>query len=285
MDEIKITNSSLDYPLPGELFHSYRESTLEQGLRSKIAQFYEIFTAAIFDGEWNRNKNLLEEKSGHLHPDVVCYDKLIDSKCVCLNRPLKIRDIQFNQYFLHQGISTDNRKIFYAVCRYAVDKPIGYLRKKENALEEMVSLLSEKTDFLVLFPFSVAVNMHNPNCSPFSRYETDKKTGKAVPDPLTQIPASGLSKLFNSLEEFLIDCGTNPEHYNISRTVLPSGIKMNKFPVTSFPIIIIEDKDYECWLAGFRKVNSERIKELKEKIRTKHKLIINRVGGELNFDG
>jgi hypothetical protein len=280
----KVADRNLSYPIQGGLFTSYRESTLEQGLRTRIAQFYEILTAAIVGGEWNRNRNMLENGYGHLHPDVICDDRLIDAKAVCAERPLKLRDIQFEQYFLHQGVSTDNRKIFYSICRYEISNPIVYLRQKENALGEIVSILSKKTDFIIFLPFSAVINMHNPNCSSFSRYEKDKKTGKKVPDPLTQIPQSGLIKLFTSPEIFLDDCGINSGDYLLTRTTFPSGIRMNEHEINQFPILQIEDKDYERWLIKFRADNSIKIKALQDKVKTKRRGIVDNFTGGLNFD-
>jgi hypothetical protein len=260
---------NLTYPIQRGLFASYRESTLEQGLRSRIAQFYEILTAAIVEGEWNRNKNLLKKGYGHLHPDVICDDMLVDAKAIRADGPLKIRDKQFEQYLLHQGISTDNRSIFYSIFRYGITNPIVCLRKKENVLEEMISVLSKKTDFMILLPFSATINMHNPIHSHFSRYEKDRKTGETVPDPLTQIPKTELTKLFDSPEVFLADCGINPENYLIKRTTLPAGIKISGYDVLSFPILVIEDKDYKSWRTEFRENNLERIRELQDRIRLK----------------
>ena len=130
---IEVIEKNPVYPLPSysvqeKLFPSHKDSTSEQGYMSRIAFFYEILTAAITGGKWNRNRNLLKSGYGHLHPDVICEDKLIDSKAIRVGGPLKLRDIQFDQYFLHQGVSIDNRKIFYSVCRYGVDKPIVSLR-------------------------------------------------------------------------------------------------------------------------------------------------------------
>lgn len=281
---MKDINHNLNYPIQKELFTSYRESALEQGFMSRIAQFYEILTAAITGGEWNRNRNLLENGYGHLHPDVVCDDSLIDAKAVCSARPLKLRDIQFNQYFLHQGISNDNRKIIYSICGYAVDKPIVSLRQKENVLDRIVNMLSKETDFMIFLPFSAAINVHDAKYSPFSRYEKDKKTGKPVPDPLTQVPKNGLIKLLDFPETFLTDCGINFENYKIQRTVFPKGIKMNGQEITSFPLLIIEDKNYEEWLAKFRADNIESIKQLQEKIRIKRAKANDPFTAEMDFD-
>ena len=276
-------NINLNYPIQERLFTSYRESVLEQGLRSRIAQFYEILTAAITNGEWNRNRNLLENGYGHLHPDIICEDSLIDAKAVCATRPLKLRDIQFNQYFLHQGISTDNKKIIYSICGYDVDKPIVYLRQKENVLEGIVDMLSKKTDFMIFIPFSAVINLHNTKYSPFSRYEKDKKTGKAVPDPLTQIPKRGLIKLLNSPDLFLEDCRINVDNYNIEKTNFPEGIQMNGKEITPFPILTIQDKNYQEWKEKFRIENSEIIKKLQEKIRIKNIKFIDSFTKEITF--
>jgi hypothetical protein len=281
---IEVVDKNPHYPIIQKGFlPTSKESPSEKGLNSKMAQFYEILTAAITGGKWNRNQNLLRYENGHLHPDVIHDDMLIDAKAIRLEGPLKLRDIQFDQYFLHQGTSTDNRQIFYSIFRYGINNPLGYLGKKENALDELVSIFSKKTDFMILLPFSAAINMHNPNCSPFSRYEKNKKTGKKVPDPLTQIPQSGLVNLFNSPEDFLLDCNINPENYNMNRFVLPAGIRMNGNEITPFPILTIEDKDYESWLAEFRLKSIERIKELQEKIKVKRRKPADKFTAEIDF--
>ena len=260
---IKVVNKNPTYPIQKELF-KYDEDRVNYGLRTRIGTFYEILTSAIFGGRWLGTSNASENGNGLFQPDVLSKETIIESKSVCWKEALKIVDFQFDQYLLQQcaDFYQSPHRIFFSIFKYNIKSPLSYFRQnKTNVLEEMVKGLSQNTSFLLFLPFSVISSLHNSeqNISEekklyFSRYEDQRF------DTLTRLKATGMKKILLSPEEILEVYGLNPQDYKIVKTRLPGKIKMNQNEIIPFPILLIEDKNYNKWLEKFREENKFKIK-------------------------
>jgi len=260
---INIVNSSPCYPIQKELFH-YVPDKINYGLRTRIGTFYEILTSAIFGGKWVGTSNSSNNGNGLFQPDVMSIDAIIESKSVCWKEALKLVDFQIDQYLLQQcaDFYQNPRRIFFSIFKYNVKNPLSHFKNaKGNHLEAMVKTLSENTSFLMFLPFSVVYALHTPRensldekKSYFSRYDDPRF------DPLTRLKATGMRELLLSPEKVLETYGIDSKEYKIVRTRLPNGVKMNKNKITSFPILFIEDRNYDNWLKKFKEENKEKVK-------------------------
>jgi hypothetical protein len=260
---IKVVNSSPSYPIQKELFN-YVPNKVNYGLRTRIGTFYEILTSAIFGGKWLGTSNSSNNGNGLFQPDVMSRDTIIESKSVCWKEALKLVDFQLDQYLLQQctDFYQNSRRIFFSIFKYNVKSPLSYFKNfKGNHLEEMVKTLAENTSFLMFLPFSVVSALHTPreNSSEekkayFSRYEDPRF------DPLTRLKATGMKDLLLFPEKVLEIYGINPKDYKIVKTKLPKSVKINKNKINSFPILFIEDLDYDSWLKMFKEENKDKVR-------------------------
>lgn len=269
---IKVINKNPSFPIQTELFE-YSPDKVNYGLRTRIGTFYEILTSAIFGGRWLGTTNAANNGNGLFQPDVISKEKIIESKSVCWKEALKLVDFQMDQYLLQQcdDFYQNPHRIFFSIFKYDVKNPLSYFQKtKGNHLENMVKTLSENTSFLLFLPFSVVSALHNPEGEIseekklyYSRYEDEGF------DTLTRLKATGMKELLVSPEKVLDIYGLNPEEYQIVKTRLSNGVKINQNRVKPFPILFIEDKDYDSWLEKFREENKFKVEIIRREEKKK----------------
>lgn len=241
---IKVVKPNMSYPIQGELFEStfHGKGQINYGFRKRIGDFYEILTAGIYGGRWVGTLNISPEENGLFQPDVITENKIIESKSVCWKETLKLTDYQVDKYLLEQCNNNQN-KIFFAVYKYKLRNPLIYFKAfKKNVLEKIVETLSSETAFMMFLPFSVVYNLHDPslvNPEYKSRYENEHW------DILSRFNSTGIKKMLQFPEEVLTSYNLNPKDYSIIKTRLPEGVTMNQYPVKSFPILFIEDKNHK----------------------------------------
>jgi hypothetical protein len=256
---IKVVDKNPSYPIQSELF-DYSPDKINYGFRTRIGIFYEILTSAIFGGRWLGTTNASNNGNGLFQPDVMSKDTIIESKSVCWKEALKLVDFQMDQYLLQQceNFYQNPRRIFFSIFKYDVPHPLSYFKNAEgNHLEAMVKSLSENTSFLLFLPFSVVSTLHNPKLNQGNGYFS--KYGDPNFDPLTRLKATGMKDLLVSPEKVLDIYGLNQDDYKIVKTRLSNGVKMNQNKIVPFPILFLEDKDYNSWLKKFREENKFKI--------------------------
>lgn len=230
--------------------------------------YYEVLTSAITGGIWRGTRNSSYGNWGFF-PDVVTEDSIIDSKGVCWKEKCALLDFQIHRYLLQQCNKTfmPQEKIRYFIFKYKIRSPSEIFGNfREDELEEkIISTLSKETAFLIDIPFSVLYNLHNPNIrSSFkSRYNGDKW------DNETAFLCKGLLKMLFSPEEVLRSVQLEPSQFEIIKTHLPKGMTINGFDIASYPILKIEDKNYEAWLKQLKEDNAERLVQLENERKTR----------------
>ena len=261
-EPLKIQDTNPEYPIQKELFE-YNEEGINFGYRMRIGAFYEILSKAIFGGRWLGNRNASQNGTEIFQPDVVNSEIIMESKSVSWGESLKLTDFQTDRYLLQQceNFYLNPRQIFFSIYKYKLRHPLTCFKEiKGNKLEGIVSLLSRETGYMLFLPFSVISTIHNPETqSKFkSRYEGDKY------DPLTRFSAKGIKRMLLSPGEVLESFSLSLNDYEITRTRFPGGIKMNKYSVQPFPVLLIKDKNYESWFEEFRKENEEKSRRVRE---------------------
>jgi hypothetical protein len=268
---IEVKNYSIKYSFLYRQQLLFEDKTKNYQTRkyNKISgSYYELLTSAITGGIWRGTKNSSYNSWG-FYPDVVTEDSIIDSKGVCWKEKCALLDFQMHRYLLQQCNQTfmPQEKIRYFIFKYKIRSPS---RSFEHLLEselarEVISTLAKETAFLIDIPFSVLYNLHSPDIpSSFkSRYNGDKW------DNETAFLCKGLMKMLSSPEEVLESIQLNPSHFEIVKTHLPEGIAINGFDIASFPILKIEDKNYESWLKQLKEDNAERLAQLENERKTR----------------
>jgi hypothetical protein len=269
---IKVAQRKLTYPIQMELFP--RTIHLGSGKEYKrdnkyIGSFYEILAQGIFGGEWRGVRHSASENGDwSLLPDVVTNKEVMDSKAVSWDESLKIGDFQFDKYLVQQCTSEflSSRKIFIPMFKYGLRHPWTLFDTfRENQLENIVRELAGKTAFMLFIPFSLAYKIHHPEAPSrfISRYDGERY------DNMTRFSSRGIKLMLENPKECLEGLNVNPEDYIIERARLPDGMKMNQFSIRPFPMVLLQDKNYDGWLANFIEGNQERVRQLLDEKRTR----------------
>ncbi len=88
--------------------------------------------------------------------------------------------------------------------------------------------------------------------------------------PCTKLSTAGLDNLIARPERTIMQLGANFGDYRISRHRFPEGVSVNGFPVTPFPVLILEDVNHGVWLSKLEKEVEAKLNKysrLREKIR------------------
>lgn len=235
-----------------------------------ISRFYEALTHAIVGGEWRGTKNS-SANDWVFYPDVVTENEIYDSKGVCWQEKCPLWDLQTDRYLLQQCDNTfmSPKKIYYYIYKYKIDHPTKHFDKLKNetVVGDIISTLSSETGYLLALPFSVIHNLHNPDIpSKYkSRYEGDCWVRE------TRFLSRGMKQMLISPEEVLSSVNLDSSHFIITKSRLPTGIKINSNEINSFPVLRVEDRNgnYESWLEQLKKENEEKLICLKNEKREK----------------
>ena len=227
-------------------------------MRIKIGEFYERLTEGIFGGSRNPTRNHFYNSETLFCPDVVSNNFLIESKSVCYRNALKLTDTQTYHYLLQQCenfYTHSPLEIFFSIFSYNIKHPLRDLKKSEDPLEGLVQMLSQNTSFMLFLPFSVISYLHEP------KNKFPKKTRGGFSDR-TDIPKYYLEKILISPKSAFKEIGIQGDNYLFFETRLSNNVHMNDCEVTSFPILIVQDKDYDSWLKKFKEEKKSKVEEI-----------------------
>ncbi|VVB83169.1 Uncharacterised protein [uncultured archaeon] len=282
---LEVKNYSVKYPASYKqqlLFGDDKRNYQTRKYNKISGSYYEVLTSAITGGIWRGTKNSSHSDWGFF-PDVVTEDSIIDSKGVCWKEKCALLDFQIHRYLLQQCNRTfmPQEKIRYFIFKYRIRSPseiFGNFREDELD-EKIISTLSRETAFLIDLPFSVLYNLHNPKIpSSFkSRYDGDKW------DNETAFLCKGLLKMLSSPEEVLRSVQLEPSQFDIIKTHLPEGMTINGFDITPYPILRIEDRNYEAWLKKLKEDNAERLVQLENERKTRDEYRNNSLSKKSNW--
>jgi hypothetical protein len=276
-EPIGVVNREVNYLMSGlpsrqiELFEGDIKLKNNTDFYKKVvSRFYEALTHAIVGGDWRGMKNS-STIDWVFYPDVVTKDEIFDSKGVCWQEKCPLWDLQIDRYLLQQceNVFMPPKKISYYIFKYKVDHPTKCFDKfkNETVVDDIISTLSSETGYLLALPFRVIHNLHNPEIH--SKYKSRYDGERWVRE--TRFLSRGMKQMLISPEEVLSSINLNSSNFNIIKTNLPEGIKINGNEVASFPILRIEDKNgnYESWLQQLKEENAEKLSYLKEEKHTK----------------
>jgi hypothetical protein len=255
-EPIEVKQPLIQFPVQSQLFRD-SISTYSQRKYNKLSSFYyELLTSAITGGEWRGNKNSSHNSWGFF-PDVVTEDSIIDSKGVCGKEKCSLLDFQMHRYLLQQCNKTfmPQEKVRYFIFKYKLRSPSKKFKDvpDNDFVKEVISTLSNETLFLLDIPFSVLYNLHSVSSPYTSEYHGDKWDNGAV------ILHTGLLKMLSSPEEVLESINLKASDFRIIKSHLPEGIIINGANLVPYPVLRIEDKNYDEWLKKLREDNAEKL--------------------------
>jgi hypothetical protein len=276
---IKVKKKNLTYPtniIPKYQFRLFDNKVARQirgeNYNRAVGVFYEIITEGITGGTWMGLRNSATERDSVYKPDVVSEDKLYDAKSVAWNRSCKLTDFQMDKALLQEctgAFIQPQKRIFIPLFKYKLSRPWKEFDSAGLDLEKiLVSTLCEQTGFCLFLPFQVIYNIYSkdiPASDYKSRYEGDKW------DHTTRFLCGGIKKMLLDPETALSSIQLNPEHFEIKKTHLPKGVKVNNNNVNPFPILFMDYKNgsYEDWLDKISIEKKEDLERLKYEKRTR----------------
>jgi hypothetical protein len=269
---IKVKEPNLTYPLgviPADspnLSDDFKQQPISgQHCNRAVGTFYEILTAGITGGYWTGSRNSSRTKKVY-KPDVISKEGIYDSKSVCWDEDCKLQDFQMDHHLVQEAMGEyiqPRRKIFIPIFKYKLISPWKtFDRDRIHLKKTLISTLCDNTGFLLFLPFKVIYSLYSreipADCK--NRYEGDKW------DYETRFLDDGMRDMLLHPEKILLSIKLNPKDFEIRKTCLPKGVKINGQEIMPFPILQIDycNGNYETWI---EQINNEKAKEL-EKIIT-----------------
>jgi hypothetical protein len=276
---IKVKKRNLTYPTNIIPKYQYRlfDNKVAQQIRGEsynraVGVFYEIITEGITGGTWMGLRNSATDNEIVYKPDVVSEKGIYDAKSVAWQESCKLTDFQMEKALLQEctdAFIQPPKRIFIPLFKYKLSNPWKEFDNAGLNLENtLVSTLCEQTGFCLFLPFQVIYNIFSkdiPANNYKSRYEGEKR------DHSTNFLCSGIKKMLIDPETALSSVQLNPEHFEIKKTHLPRGVKVNDNAVKPFPILFIDYKNgsYEDWLDRMSVEKKEELERLKSERRTR----------------
>ena len=276
---IKVKKRNLTYPtniIPKYQFRLFDNKVAQQirgqSYNRAVGIFYEIITEGITGGTWMGLRNSATDNDSVYKPDVVSEDRLYDAKSVSWNESCKLQDFQMDKALLQEctgAFIQPRRKLFIPIYKHKLVHPWKEFDSAGLNLEKtLISTLCEQTALCLFLPFQVIYNLYSkdiPASDYKSRYDGEKW------DHETRFLCSGIKKMLIDPETALSSVQLNPEHFEIKKTHLPRGVKVNNNKVKPFPILFIDYKNgsYEDWLNRMSIEKKEDLEKLKYEKRTR----------------
>ena len=240
--ELILEKKILEYPLQLDFLGLASNNGKE--LTTVLGHYYEILTQGICGGTI-KNRRI----SDSIELDLFNCERnsLQEIKATSPGEGIILGDEQIRKYVRLQldDSFAEPPKVVFNLYRHGIRKLIKSFGKK--ALEDLIKELSLSTKFMLSLPFSVVTAIHNSDCKYCSVYDGEMWT------PYTRFLSSGLNAMLAYPEKTLQEFGLNPEDFKIQKIKFPLGVKINGIKITSFPILIVTDKDHEKWTEEFRK--------------------------------
>lgn len=242
----------LDYPSlyesqPGTAVGSlYGPEAMGDTAYSNLAAFYENLAAALFGCTHKRSKVVASDGAVG-YPDIlhVRRSQGIESKGVQEGRALDLRDNQID-YLGHFQRAHPGYRVSFAVSRYF--EPT--IKLPEMTQDELVRFLaSDATAYMVVFPLSVAHELHAQGAQKTGvsyRYNGGKQWL-----PRTRVNSTVLDKLAVDPVATLQKIGHNSDDYRVSISKSSSRMTCHGQRIKSFPIVRIRDLKHREWVKSF----------------------------------
>lgn len=261
-----VSKKVASFPIQEDLFFQGRHEVTEHQLKTIIGRYFEILSRSFFGGTLFGQSNAPTENGHDFKPDVINSRKrlTIESKSVSRNESCKLSDYQIDQYLVQQTSSSN--KIIFALYKYKIRHPIKQFRELNlNILENIVRVLSENIGYGIFLPFSVVSDLCDSKCNSTyrSRYDGERY------DPSTKLSSKGMDAFLLSPEETLESICGSTKNYTITRTKTPKRMRMNGHILPEFPILYVEDRNYEKWLEEFKAEKKDEVDFLIREGRTK----------------
>lgn len=263
-ENIKVFNKNIK--------HNFKEheksSYLENGLKGKLGSFYESLMQGIYGGELKEQYKI---KNGSLEkiiePDLSCENFHREAKAVSPGRSLRLKDNQMAGYcILEEGKYFSKKEITFEIFRHGVKELMSELKYKDVKL--LFKELSKSTKFMMSLPFRVVFDIYasgkcshqketlSPSCSN-SRHQHSHGS-------YARIDSGALNALLAYPEETLKYFNVELEGLKIIKSKFPENAKINRFKITPFPVLVIEDSHSEKWRERFTAILDNREKTLPE---------------------
>ncbi len=252
-EEIKVRYKDLEYP--DEMLKpssSNGNSDIKPSFKQKLGRFYEVLSQGIHGGEMNKT---FEVNNGmgysfKIRPDLVLGEKFWDAKAVAPSQYLKLPDDQMMRYALLQisKINSKTPEIKVEIFRHGVMK----LESKfvNRPIEDLIFQLSQNTKYLISMDLSVAFEYYR---LAFDKGNFQLRYDKG--NSYTGIRSGDLSALLAYPEESLEKIGINLDNLEIKKRRFPREVRIGDYELNSFPILIIENKNYpEKWIEYFNQI-------------------------------
>jgi len=211
-------------------------------MRARLGKYFEILSQGIYGGNIKELQKV-NESSGKVilvEPDITLKPKKYfkEIKSVSPGECLKLTDEQISKCMALQLKSFDKfPNIDFEIFRHGVRKLVK--RYNKINLLELVNEISNTIQFMISLPFSVIYKIYLGKCEKYtSRYNGLKW------DNMTRLNSSGLNNFLlypaKTFEEFEI----NPSNFIFSKFRFSENVTMNFHKVSSFPILIVREKDH-----------------------------------------
>jgi hypothetical protein len=246
-EEMEVKNKEIIYSLKNT--HNQNLNQF-QNLGKKLACFYEILIQGIYGGERGKGYTLENDKGFCLKliPDLVSENRIWDSKATASRQHIKLIDDQIMKYSLFQIKNEEMPIIKMDIFRHG----INHLNSKfaDKPLKELIFRLTQKTKSLISLDLSIIFEYYR-----LSSKTKDFKLRYEKGNSYTKISSVTLNSLLAYPEKSLESIGMDLKDIDIKKRRFPSNVTMDGYEINSFPVLIIENKNYpEKWLEGFKRI-------------------------------
>lgn len=251
-EELEVKNKDIKYVINSHPNYSLKNppENVPPSYSKKVACFYEILAQGIYGGKRTK-KYLLENDNGFsmgFIPDLINGNRIWDSKASAARQHIKLKDEQLMKYSLFQMKSEEPPNIKIDIFRHGINN----MNSKfiDRPLKEFVFQLTKDTRSMVSLDLSVIFEYYRmAHKTKHLKLRYDKGLSYTKISPVT------LNNFIAYPEKTVEELGFDLKDIEIKKRRFPSDVKVNGYEMNSFPVVIIENKNYpEKWTDYFNTV-------------------------------